>query len=77
MKNEIIGYVGSGEFTQEDAKKLTGINLAFGILHNDGTVEPGGAREKIGLIPQIRQWNAGLRIMLSMVQAERDAITRC
>nr|WP_300676182.1 glycosyl hydrolase family 18 protein [uncultured Acetatifactor sp.] len=77
MKNEIIGYVGSGEFTQEDAKKLTGINLAFGILHNDGTVEPGGAREKIGLIPQIRQWNAGLRIMLSMVQAERDAFTRC
>lgn len=46
MKNEIIGYVGSGEFTQEDAKKLTGINLAFGILHNDGTVEPGGARKR-------------------------------
>ena len=38
MKNEIIGYVGSGRFTEADAKKLTGINLAFGELHNDGSL---------------------------------------
>lgn len=77
MKNEIIGYVGSGEFTEEDAKKLTGINLAFGELHNDGSVTCNGCKEKIEMIPQIRKWNADLRIVLSMVQADRDAFTVC
>ena len=78
MKNEIIGYVGSGEFTEEDAKKLTGINLAFGGLHNDGSVTcTGSCREKIDMIQQIRKWNPGLRIVMSMVQADRDAFTVC
>lgn len=77
MKNEIIGYVGSGEFTEEDAKKLTGINLAFGELHNDGTVTCNGCKEKVEMIPQIRKWNPDLRIVLSMVQPERDAFTVC
>ena len=78
MKNEIIGYVGSGEFTEEDAKKLTGINLAFGELHNDGSVTcTGSCREKIDMIPQIRKWNPNLRIVMSMVQADRDAFTVC
>lgn len=77
MKNEIIGYVGSGEFTQEDAQKLTGINLAFGELHNDGSVTCNGCREKVEMIPQIRKWNDRLRIVLSMVQADRDAFTVC
>ena len=77
MKNEIIGYVGSGEFTEEDAKKLTGINLAFGELHNDGSVTVSGCRNKIDMIPQIRKWNDKLRIVLSMVQADRDAFTVC
>ena len=77
MKNEIIGYVGSGEFTHEDAKKLTGINLAFGELHNDGSVTCNGCRDKVEMIPQIRKWNPNLRIVLSMVQADRDAFTVC
>ncbi len=77
MKKEIIGYVGSGEFTREDAGKLTGINLAFGELHRDGSVTCNGCKEKIDLIPQIRQWNGDLRIILSMVQADRDAFTVC
>lgn len=77
MKNEIIGYVGSGEFTCEDAKKLTGINLAFGELHNDGSVTCNGCKDKIEMIPQIRRWNENLRIVLSMVQADRDAFTVC
>lgn len=77
MKNEIIGYVGSGEFTKEDACKLTGINLAFGELHHDGSVTVHGRQDKIDLIPQIRRWNPNLRIILSMVQAEQDAFTVC
>ncbi len=77
MKNEIIGYVGSGAFTEEDARKLTGINLAFGALHNDGRVTVDGRRDKIELIPQIRKWNGKLRILLSMVQAQNDAFTVC
>lgn len=78
MKNEIIGYVGSGEFTARDAGKMTGINIAFGQLHNDGSVACGGnALEKLEMIPQIRRWNPALRIILPMVQAEPDAFTRC
>lgn len=77
MKNEIIGYVGSGEFTEQDAKKLTGINLAFGQLHRDGRVTVQGRMDKLEMIPRIRQWNPNLRILLSMVQEERDAFTRC
>lgn len=78
MKNEIIGYLGGGELNQEDAKKLTGINLAFGELHRDGSVTcNGGARSQVERIPQIRQWNPNLRIVLSMVQADRDAFTTC
>ncbi len=77
MKNEIIGYVGSGRFTEADAKKLTGINLAFGELHNDGSLTVAGRQDKIDLIPQIRRWNPRLRIILSIVQKERDAFTRC
>ena len=77
MKNEILGYVGKGEFTEEDAKKLTGINIAFGGLHNDGSVICNGCKEKLDMIPQIRKWNPNLRIILSVVQAERDAFTVC
>lgn len=77
MKNEIIGYVGSGPFTEADAGRLTGINLAFGQLHRDGSVTVQGRIDKIEMVPQIRRWNPGLRIILSMVQADRDAFTRC
>lgn len=78
MKNEIIAYVGSGEFTAEDAAKLTAINFAFGHLHNDGTVTcEGVCREKLEMVPQMRTWNPKLRFLLSIVQADRDAFTRC
>lgn len=77
MKNEIIAYLGSGDFTKEDAQKLTGINLAFGELHNDGSVTCQGRRDKLDMIPQIREWNGKIRILLSMVQADRDAFTVC
>lgn len=77
MKNEIIGYVGSGDFTCEDARKLTGINLAFGELHRDGSVSCQGRMDKLEMIPRIRTWNSKLRIILSMVQAQPDAFTTC
>ncbi len=78
MKNEIIAYVGSGEFTEADAKKLTAVNFAFGHLHNDGSVTcTGCCLEKLEMIPQIRAWNPNIRLLLSMVQADRDAFTVC
>lgn len=77
MKNEIIGYVGKGEFNEADARKLTGINIAFGLLHRDGSVTVEGPVDKMELIPTIRKWNSKLRIILSMVQAENDAFTYC
>ena len=76
MKNQIIGYVGSGEFTEEDARKLSGIHIAFGLLHRDGTVSC-GEHDKVKLIPKIRKWNPDLRIILSVVPGEGDAFSRC
>lgn len=77
MRYEKIGYVGSGAFTREDAGKLTGINLAFGELHKNGTVTARGRMDKLMAVSQYRDWNPSLRILLSMVQAEPDAFTRC
>lgn len=77
MKNELIAYLGSGTFSKEDAVKLTGINLAFGKLHNDASLSYEGIEDKLAMIPQIRAWNPQLRILLSMVQPQRDAFTRC
>lgn len=77
MKNEVIGYVGKGEFTREDARKLTGINIAFGTLARDGSVSCQGRMDKLEMIPQMREWNGKLRILLSIVQSDRDAFTLC
>lgn len=77
MKNQIVGYLGSGTFSREDAQKLTGINLAFCNLHNDASLSYDFLQDKLEMIPTIRQWNPGIRILLSIVQKDRDAFTRC
>ncbi|MGN0299430.1 MAG: glycoside hydrolase family 18 protein [Lachnospiraceae bacterium] len=76
MKHLIYAYVGSGDFTQEDAGKLDGIHIAFGYLDREGGVHC-AKHDKVAMIPQIREWNPNLKIVLSMVQHQSDAFTLC
>jgi chitinase len=67
-KYKLIGYVGSGEITESDVKKLTHINIAFGGLVSDGTVT-GAKHDKVLMIPQFKKWNPDIKVLLSFVGA--------
>ena len=56
--------------SQEDARKLTHINIAFGKF-DQGSVLVDGL-ELISKADQLRAWNPGLKILLSMVGAGPD-----
>lgn len=76
---KILGYVGnSGVVTEKDAKTLTHINVAFGKLHRDGSLDVSELNifEKM---QQLRSWNSELKIVVSIVPAagEPDAFTVC
>lgn len=77
-QKKLLAYVGSGPITEEDVKKLTHINIAFGTLHRDGTVS-GADHDKVKMIPLFRQWNPQIKVILSFVQAEgeADAFSAC
>lgn len=68
MKKPIIlGYAtnqGLLMITEEDARRLTHINLAFGIL-TDGLLDMQRLPD-IGRIQQVRQWNPDIKIVLSV-----------
>ncbi len=64
----LLGYVGSGDITESDVKKLTHINIAFGGLHSDGTVS-GADHDKVKKIPLMKQWNPDIKVLLSFVGA--------
>ena len=78
-QKKLLAYLGSqGPMTESDVKKLTHINIAFGVLHRDGTV--GGAdHPMVKMIPQFKQWNPNIKVLLSFVQAggEADAFSTC
>ena len=73
---KILGYVGSGDITKEDVNKLTHINIAFGNLNIDGTLWA-KEHDKVKMIPQIREWNPELKIILSLVPGQPEAFTLC
>lgn len=50
--------------TREDARKLTHLNLAFGLIR-EGMLDLSGL-SNIGLVQKIRKWNPQLRIVLSV-----------
>lgn len=67
MKYEAIGYCWNDAlagFTQEDAQRLTCVNLAFGLI-KDGRLDL-SLLKYLHLLPQLRQWNPALRIVLSV-----------
>lgn len=74
---KILGYVGNtGLVTPEQAKCLTHINVAFGHLSMDGSLEVSHLnmcqRQK-----EIRAWNPEIKILVSIVPKEPDAFTLC
>ena len=67
MKHLILGYVTNGAMpmmTREQAKALTHVNLAFGVI-KDGLLDM-HKMTNMGLLPQYRQWNPELKIVLSV-----------
>ena len=78
MKQKILAYaVRESEMTEEAAKTLTHIHVAFGYITREGRLEAGD-HPFLRLIPQIRAWNPEIKILLSIVNAEGqpDAFTK-
>ena len=62
---KLLGYVGNtGVVTEEDAKRLTHINVAFGHLYTDGSIHVDhlNIHERMD---QIRAWNPDIKILVS------------
>ncbi len=73
----ILGYAGnSANITQQDATTLTHINVAFGHLCSDGTIEVEHLK-MLEWMPQIREWNPDIKIVVSLVPKEPNAFTLC
>lgn len=67
MKHLKIAYAMNAslpDITREDARRLTHLNLAFGLIR-EGMLDLSGLGN-IGLVPRIRKWNPSLRIVLSV-----------
>lgn len=74
MNKMLLAYLDRPEALSEaDAQKLTHINIAFGAFRNDCSLR--ADNPVIAAIPRIREWNSAIKIMLSMVQDDRDAFT--
>ncbi len=76
MGKKLLAYLGSGPVREEDIKKLTHINIAFGALYCDGSVRA-AHHEKVKMIPTLRQWNPNIKITVSLVPGEPGAFTVC
>ena len=67
MKKYILGYAMNHSFptiTEADVKKLTHLNLAFGLI-KDGLLDM-SQLTNIDLLPTFRKWNPKLKIVLSV-----------
>lgn len=67
MRHLILGYAMDASlplFTREDLRRLTHINLAFGLIRDCGlTLEK---LTHLDLLPQFRAWNPDIHIVLSV-----------
>lgn len=74
MKKKLIAYLGQKDvFTEDDAKKLTHVNIAFGRLMPDGTIPD--KHPIIDMIPTFKKWNPELKFILSLVNGRSNAFT--
>ena len=76
MSKKLLAYLGGGPITEEDAKKLTHINIAFGHIYCNGHVEA-REHEKVKMVSTIKSWNPDIKIMVSLVPGEPGAFTVC
>lgn len=79
MKYYSIGYAvndGLPEVTREDVQKLTHMNLAFGLISENGLLDL-HQMTHLDLIPQFRDWNPALRVVLSVGGWARAASPSC
>jgi len=75
----LLGYAGDAStITQEDVQKLTHINVAFGKLLVDGSIDISHLN-MTGRLKQLHAWNPALKIMVSIVPMEGhpNAFTEC
>jgi chitinase len=75
----VLGYVNNeGVVTEQDAKILSHINVAFGKMHTDGTLHVDHLNI-FDRMEQIRAWNPDIKICVSIVPEEghRDCFTVC
>ncbi|GHT97466.1 hypothetical protein FACS1894142_2070 [Spirochaetia bacterium] len=74
---KILGYVNcNGAVTEQDAKNLTNINVAFVRLCKDGSINT----DNLGIVSrfaEIRKWNPAIRLVASVVPKEAEAFTVC
>lgn len=72
----ILGYASKGSVIgSEDAKILTHLHLAFGLLTETGDIEVEGI-ELLSKLSEIREYNPKIKILVSIVPKGRDAFTR-
>ncbi len=67
MKPTILGYVTDRALpgvTEADARKLTHINIAFGLV-KDGLADVSRCKH-LACLPRIRAWNPGIKLVLSI-----------
>ncbi len=76
MEKMLVAYNWSGTVKEEDIKKLTHFNIAFGKLYSDGRVEPAHP-VKMQMIPDMKKWNPNLKISVSFGIGEANAFTVC
>lgn len=74
---KILGYLANnGTVNQRDAKNLTHLNVAFGYLCLDGSIDVSHLNI-FEQMEQLRAWNPQLKIVVSLVPREPDAFTVC
>ena len=69
MPKKLLAYVsGQGTVNEQDAKKLTHIQLAFGKLRMDVSIVTHDVEPMMAQMAQLRAWNPDLKIGLSLEQ---------
>lgn len=76
MSKKLLAYVNRGEISKDEVCKLTHINIAFGRLRVDGTVDTRD-HDKLKRVKQFHEWNPKIKVCLSIVPADPDAFTVC
>ncbi len=74
-KKILLAYAGNNAgLTKEDCQKLTHINVAFGGLNIDYSINVENL-EMLQLMDKVREWNPDIKIVVSIVPSHPDAFT--